>query len=60
MDITEDISAQAVQLIPTIGSSNQQQRYGDHDFEWKTFRMPARYTEHQAANRNVVAQFLGK
>ena len=27
---------------------------------WKTSRMPARYTEHQAANRNAVAQFFGK
>ena len=60
MDITEDISAQAIQLIPTMGGSNKQQRYGEHDFEWKTARMPARYTEHQAANRNAVAQFLGK
>ena len=60
MDITEDISAQAVQLIPTIGGSNEQQRYEDDDFEWKTSRMPPRYTEHQAANRNAVGQVLDK
>ena len=27
---------------------------------WKTSCIPARYTEHQAANRNGVAQFFGK
>ena len=27
---------------------------------WKISRIPARYTEHQAANRNGVAQFFGK
>ena len=26
----------------------------------KTSRIPAHYTEHQAANRNGVAQFFGK